>query len=174
MTPRIKIALGIFLVVLGGVVGYALSQTILKPKPVHYHAGFQVYVNDKLVSFRGNKYMHEKPCTMNGHDMSAEDPDTQGQKAHLHDHVGDVVHVHRPGAKWGDLFTNIKYPLEGKISAAYVDGQKVDDILGQPIVANESVVIFVGKHSDDQKYLKTAVTKERIAEIGKKSESCSS
>lgn len=172
MTSRIKIALGIFIVVLGGVVGYALSQTVLKPKPIHYHAGFQVYVNDQLQSFRGNQYMHEKPCVMNGHSTSEDDPDDQGEKAHLHDHVGDVVHVHRNGATWGDLFFNIKYPLEGKITAAYDNGQKVNDILKQPIKPYDSVVIFVGKHSDDQKYLKTAVTKSHIQSVEGKSESC--
>lgn len=173
MTWRIKLALGIFFVVLIGVVWYALSQTVFKPKPVHYHAGFQVYVNDKLQSFSGNQYMHEKPCVLsNGQSTADTDEDDQGEKAHLHDHIGDVVHVHRNGAMWSDLFFNIKYPLDGKISAAYINGQKVDDILKQPIKPYDSVVIFVGKHTDDQKYLKNIVTKVHIQSVEKKSESC--
>src|SRR5258708_3038706 len=108
MTWRIKLALGIFFVVLIGVVGYALSQTVFKPKPIHFHAGSQVYINDKIQSFTGNQYMHEAPCVVNGKSVSESDPDDQGEKAHLHDHIGDVVHVHRKGATWGDLFFNIK------------------------------------------------------------------
>src|ERR1700730_17097255 len=80
-----------------------LPKTILKPKPVHFHAGFQVYVDDKLQDFSDFKYMHEAPCTVNGKPLTNNHVDEQIEKAHLHDQIGDVVHVHRLGATWSDL-----------------------------------------------------------------------
>ncbi len=169
-----KILIGILLLIIIGVVAVVvLPQTLLKPKPVHFHAGFQVYKDGKLQSFTGNKYMHEAPCAVDGKPV-ASNGDEQSEKAHLHDHVGDVVHSHRNNPTWGDLFTNIKYPIDEKNVVAYINGNKVDDILVEKIKPYDSVIIFIGKHTDDEKYLKSAVTKKRIQEIEKRSETCSS
>lgn len=148
-----------------------LPQTLLKPEPIHLHAGFQVYKDDKLQDFSDFKYMHEMPCTIDGKAVEGEPKDEQQEKAHLHDQTGDVVHVHRKGAKWGDLFTNIKYPLDEN-TTVYSDGQKVENFLEKDIVVNESVVIFEGKHTKDNEYLKNAVSKERIKEVENSSENC--
>jgi hypothetical protein len=150
-----------------------LPQTILKTEPVHIHAGIHVYKDNKLQDFSDFKYMHEMPCTIDGKPIEGAVHDEQLEKAHLHDQNGDVVHVHRRGAKWGDLFTNIKYPISGN-AVVYSNGQKVEDFLNKEIVAYESVVIFEGKHTDDQKHLKDAVTKERITEVENGSETCGS
>jgi hypothetical protein len=169
-----KIIIAILLLIIVGTVSVViLPQTLLKPKPVHFHAGVQVYKDEKLQDFSNFKYMHEAPCTVNGKPVQNAHEDEQGEKAHLHDHVGDVVHVHRINATWGDLFTNIKYPLDEK-AVAYVNGKQISNILEQKIQPYESVVIFVGKHTDDQKYLKNAVTKKHIQDIEHRSETCSS
>ena len=139
---------------------------------IHYHAGFQVYVNNKLQDFSGQKYMSAKPC--GDHDEiehSAED--IQNEKAHLHDQNGDVEHTHEPNAVWGDLFKNIDYKFPSGAMKTYVNGELYnDDILKKPIVANESVVIFVGTNTDIDKKLAGAITKTRILEIENKSEDC--
>lgn len=150
-----------------------LPQTLLKPEPIHIHAGFQVYKNDQLQDFSDFKYMHEMPCTIDGKALEGAPKDEQQEKAHLHDQTGDVVHVHRKGAKWGDLFTNIKYPIDPN-AVVYSNGQKVEDFLEKDIIANESVVIFEGKHTKDKEYLENAVTKERIKEVENSSENCAS
>jgi hypothetical protein len=150
-----------------------LPQTILKPEPVHIHAGFHVYKDDKLQDFSDFKYMHEMPCTVDGKPIEGAHPDEQLEKAHLHDQNGDVVHVHRKGATWGDLFKNIKYPIS-KNAVVYNNGQRIENFLDREIVHYESVVIFEGKHMNDKKYLKDAVTKDRIVEVENGSETCGS
>lgn len=82
----------------------------------HLHAAFRVYVDGEALDFSGIEYMKIMPC--NGdrtHErLSAEEE--QLEKAHLHDGVGDVVHVHRAGATWGDLFQNIHYTFDRPVT----------------------------------------------------------
>lgn len=152
---------------------FFLQKNVIKPKPIHIHAGFQVYKDDKLLDFSDFKYMHEAPCTVDGKPLEDAHVDEQLEKAHLHDHTGDVVHVHRKDALWNDLFANIKYPIDEK-AVVYIDGKRVNNFLDLEIKPYTSTVIFIGNHSDDQKYLKDAVEKEYIQKIEKKSETCSS
>ncbi len=153
--------------------GFVFSQTVLKPKHVHYHAGFQVYKDEKQVDFSDFKYMHELPCTINGKPLEGQVVDEQLEKAHLHDQTGDVVHVHREDALWRDLFTNIKFPV-GDDAIVYIDGRKVSNFLDQQIIPYTSAVILIGKHADDKKYLEESVKKDYIQKVEKKSETCSS
>lgn len=135
-------------------------------KEVHYHAGFQIYVDGKLQDFSGAKYMLVKPCG-----KEEQDENEQLEKAHLHDGVGDVVHVEAEGVKWGDLFKNINFKFDrAKQMEGYANGEKIEDILTYPIKPYDSVVIFVGK--SDKKLLKSSVSKDRIIEIEKKTENC--
>lgn len=172
MKKKLLIALGA-LVILVAAASIILPQTLLKSDPVHIHAGFQVYKDEKLQDFSDFKYMHEMPCTVDGKPVENAHVDEQLEKAHLHDQNGDVVHVHRKGATWRDLFTNIKYPISEN-AVVYSNGQKLDAFLDREIAAYESVVIFEGKHTKDQESLKNAVTKERITEIENSSEYCAS
>ena len=137
-----------------------------KAKDVHYHAGFQVYADGKLQDFSDAKFMHIMPCGEGEHKE-----DENLEKAHLHDGVGDVVHVHRENVFWRDLFKNLNFKIDqSKPLESYVNGKKVEDILDYPIKSYDSVVIFIGK--SDKNLLKNAVTKEKIVEVEKKSEGC--
>lgn len=155
-------------------ISFALSQTVFKPKPVHYHAAFQIYNDEKLQDLSGFKYMHQMPCTVNGKPVEGHKEDEQMEKAHLHDQIGDVVHVHRNGAKWKDLFINIKYPLKKESITAYINGVKTDNFLEQKIEPYQSIVIFSGKHTDDKKYLNKSLKKEYIEKVEKRSDNCGS
>lgn len=165
-----KFLLIILLLVGVGVGGYFYYDNFIKEKDVHYHAGFRVYVDGKLQDFSDIKYMHYEPCSEGD---SHHDEDDQIEKAHLHDKVGDVVHVHRDGAVWGDLFKNIGYKIDEKKGLlAYVNGEKVDGVLSYPIKPYDSLVLLVGKHGDVKGYLKKAVVKRHIVEVEGMSESC--
>lgn len=139
---------------------------------VHYHAGFVVFDNAKKVDFSDIKYMHVEPCSIGIEEKSEEETPEHKQieKAHLHDGIGDVVHVHGNGAKWGDLFTNIKYPIDYSNTTAYADGQKIDELKDYPIKPDASIVIFVGRV--DTNLMDEAVTAEQIREAESRSESC--
>jgi hypothetical protein len=165
------------LVVIILVAGIALAgvrfyKSMTIPQKTHYHAGFVVFANNKKVDFSSAKYMSVSPCTLKSNDDDDMSPgDIQREKAHLHDYVGDVVHVERTGAKWGDLFTNLHYPVDNSTATAYINGQRVQDFQNTPIRVEDSIVIFMGKN-DMAHDLKQAVTKTHIREAAKKSEDC--
>ena len=93
------------------------------------------------------------------------------EKAHLHDEIGDVVHVEAENAKWKDLFTNINFKIDPeKPITGFVNGKKTENILNEPIQSYESVVFFVGKV--DEKKLKNSVTKDQIKKAEKNNETC--
>lgn len=158
----------VMLSIVGGVLLF-IKGNGAKPKEVHFHAGFQVYSDNALVDFSDLKYMNIEPCT----DHAAKDEDEQLEKAHLHDGVGDVVHVHRNGATWADLFKNISYPLKKDV-VGYINGQKVVTILNRPIMAYDSAVFFLGENLDTKSKIGNHVTKKHIQETEQKSENCGS
>ncbi len=139
-------------------------------KKIHYHAGFQVYKNNKLVDFSDLKYMDDKPCMVNG--KTIDSGNDQLEKAHLHDLVGDVVHIHRNSVYWRDVFINLKYSLNGEKVEGYIAGKKVDNILNYPIKTYDILILFVDSHKDISSYLPKAVTKQHILEVEQRSETC--
>lgn len=176
MKSKLYIPLLVVLVLVAGFLIYR-QKTETKKDEVHYHAGFKVFMDGELQDFSDFKYMSVIPC---GPDEEGEHlkEEVQHEKVHLHDNVGDIVHVHRPSVIWRDLFTNIKFPLEDKREIqGYINSQKVDDILNQPIKSYDSVVIIIDKIAVEdtsviESYLKQAVTKDQIIEAEKLSESC--
>lgn len=142
------------------------------PKKVHYHAGFQVYVDEKFQDFSSQKYMKEVPCTVSGGKENHEE-DIQLEKAHLHDKVGNVVHVERAGAKWNDLFVNIGYTIpKDETLLGLVNGKRVDNILNYPIRPYDSVIFILGKPGKVNVLLKKGVTIDQIKKAEKQGESC--
>ncbi len=168
MKRKILIALGITLLLAalaGGYFGYKILTT---PKKVHYHAGFVVFQNDKKIDFSDFKYMRVKPCDdVKGNDT---DEDIQAEKAHLHDQVGDIVHVEREGGYWRDLFSNIKYPIDYSKAKAYVNGKEVKDFQDTKIIPYESIVILMGKNTSTHE--NDAVSKKYIEKKEKESVEC--
>lgn len=114
-----------------------------------------MYVNGEKQDYSDWQYMHLELCT----EGQEQQEDEQIEKAHLHEGVGDVVHVHREGAVWGDLFKNIGVELAEETA-----------ILQQEIEPNSSVVITIGKAVENPEY----VSIEHIKEVEAKSELCGS
>lgn len=133
------------------------TPTDAEHEDVHYHAGFKVYIDGQLQDYSDYKYMNFVPCTE--HNIKKSPAEEQIELAHLHDGVGDVAHVHRSGAKWGDLFKNIGVKLSGEVPE-----------LDQPIAPDSSIVITIGKQVDNPE----RVTIEHIKEVEAKSELCGS
>ncbi len=136
----------------------------LQPKVIHFHAGFQVYVDGKLQDYSDQKYMSLLPCGKTYTDLALE----QAEKAHLHSQVGDIVHVHRMGATWGDLFKNMRVSFpKSKVILGYTHGKKILNILQQPIYPYDRVIILIGTHKDIKTYLPQQVTISHILKIEK-------
>ena len=135
----IRIGIVFFLLIDVGTIGYFLQKKFSKPETVHFHAGFQVYIDGKLQNFSNIKYMETKPCANDEGDETKSPEELQKDKAHLHDNVGNVVHSHVRGGAWGDLFRNIKFNIQSeKGIAAYVNGKEVKNILQYPIYPYDS------------------------------------
>ncbi len=160
--------------ILGGALAAAinLKENVADNEVVHFHAGFQVYVDNELQNFSDLSYMKLDPCG-DEHAVTASLEDEQLERAHLHNFNGDVLHVHRAGATWGDLFQNINYVLPTGELVVYVDGQLVEgDILTMNIHPNSSAMFFLGTNEGLQDKLKTAITQARIFEVEQLSENC--
>ncbi|HVA97031.1 MAG TPA: hypothetical protein VND99_05245 [Candidatus Acidoferrales bacterium] len=152
-------------------IAFILYNRVQAQQKIHYHAGFVVFKNNTKLSFSDKKYMYTKPCTLNGKEDTTNEND-QLEKAHLHDNVGDVVHIERSGAVWQDLFTNIKFPLDYSKTEGFINGQKVTNYQTQPIKPDDSLVVFMG-NNDITKDLKQAPTKDYMERMAKKSGTCS-
>lgn len=67
----------------------------------HYHANFAVYLNGQHETFASPTYYEEvSACSINGTIQPA-------QRAHMHDNINSVVHVHDDGVTWGQFFENL-------------------------------------------------------------------
>jgi hypothetical protein len=166
MHKNFLLTLGLLCLAAGSLV---TGTKIFIPKEVHYHAGFAVFKDDRKVDFSGFEYMHVEPCTdvVDTHDSFSE---IQQDKAHLHDFVGDVVHVHREGAKWRDLFRNIKYKLDYDQAKGFINNKEVENFETLPIKPYDSLVILIGENSSN--HLEDSVTQEYIKSKEKTSEDC--
>lgn len=148
-------------------------ETVQPEDEIHYHAGFQVYKDDVLQDFSGLQYMHLESCTEEEHKEEPSAEEEQLEKAHLHDGIGDVIHVHRENVTWKDFFENIKVDINSEASA-YINGKEVENFQDSPINTYDSLVIFEGQNTDTNEKLQKAVSKEHIIETESKSESCGS
>lgn len=165
---RYGIFLVLFFILMVGVTLFIHNKLILSKK-VHYHAGFVIFQNNKKLNFSNMKYMYTKLCTVSGKEDEYEDD--QLEKAHLHDNIGDVVHVERNGAIWKDLFTNIHFSIEYGKTTGYINGKKVENYQFHTIQPDNSLVVFIG-NSDIVKNLQIAPTKKYIQKMAKKSKTC--
>lgn len=176
-----NIVLGILFIVLVGAFFLIGKSDLNKPpeKEIHFHAGFMVYQDGVKQDFSDIKYMDIEPC--NDKQGTKELEENQQEKAHLHDNIGDVVHVHREGAVWGDILANIKFqisppmadpPLAENIKKlkGYVNGAETTDILNYPIKPYDSALFVFGNTENVD--VKQIVGKDHIIEVENKSETC--
>lgn len=139
---------------------------------IHIHAGFIVVDENQTVDFSSDRYMKSELCgDHNSTDLTP--AEEQLEKAHLHDNDGDVAHIHRKGATWGDFFQNIEYKFDQN-PIGYINGNKVEDILSADIGAFDRVIILDSNSSniDISEYQNKVADRERILEVENKSESC--
>lgn len=157
-----------------GIVGfYFQKKEAVVPEHVHYHAGFKVFIDGQEQDYSDFQYMSLVPCSTEKQKLTPEE--LQLEKAHLHDQVDDVAHVHRAGAHWKDLFQNLGVEFEkGKEVVAYSADGVIPDILNTEIQSYQSIVIVVGSQEKAEEYRKNIVTRQHIEETEGRSELCGS
>ena len=107
-----------------GIRAASVRPTVIRH--THYHANFLVTIDGAPVDFSAVKYMAPiSACsvTMN---------QTPTDRVHMHESIGDVVHVHADGVTWGDFFTNIGYSL-GANYVANDSGQVIQSLATRPV-----------------------------------------
>lgn len=94
-----------FGVILGALIILAIRFATYQPPTTHYHANFAVYLNGVREQFKGPQYYQEvAACSVNG-------PIQPAQRAHMHDNINSVIHVHDDGVTWDQFFENIGWYL---------------------------------------------------------------
>lgn len=86
------------------------------PDQVHYHANFALFVNGQREEFKGPQYYQEVAVCSSTNDITLPQ-----QRAHMHDNVNTVIHVHDHAVTWGQFFANLGWTL-GPTSVAAPDG----------------------------------------------------
>jgi hypothetical protein len=99
--------------VLGVAVLLAVRFATYKLTATHYHANLAVFINGQQEEFKGPQYYQEVgACTANG-------PIQPAQRAHLHDNINSVIHVHDNGVTWNQFFQNIGWDLSSNYISNY-------------------------------------------------------
>lgn len=162
---RVIIALIVLVIIL------ALLYFLGKKRPsedVHYHAGFKIYVDHNIQDFSKSEYMHIDPCS----EEVVHEEDIPQERAHLHDGIGDVVHVHSQRATWGDLLTTLRFSKEEKDINFYLNGQKTSDLTDVIIKPYDRMLLLIGKGEASQEELDSVPAKDMIEQAEKNTESC--
>lgn len=86
---------------LGALIILAIRFFTYSIPATHYHANFALYLNGQREEFKDPSYYEEvTACQVNG-------PIQPAQRAHMHDNINSVVHVHDDGVTWGQFFENL-------------------------------------------------------------------
>lgn len=151
---------------------FVLYKTLqVSENPVHYHANFAVFIDGKEQDFSGDKFMHIEPCS----DEEEEHLEDLDERVHLHDNMGNVVHVHDTNVRWEDLFKNLNYKIKGKNIRFYINGKEEKYGLQKIIQSNDKVLIAIGENKDLDKEFEAVGSDVADYNSGKKTvESCGS
>lgn len=165
VSPRI-VLVGLAGVLIGAftILGIRLA-TYAPPEKVHYHANFVVYINGVREEFKGPKYYEETAAT----ECTINKVETPLERAHLHDNVGDVVHVEDAATTWGNFFQNIGWGIDqtyiktdkallqtdDQAKLVFVlNGEEVADITSRVIDNRDKLLVSYGVNQDATKQFK--------------------
>jgi hypothetical protein len=141
---KLIIISSVVIIILLSIVTYKTLQ--VPEMPVHVHANFAIFVDGKQIDFAKPDYMSLKPCTEN------QEPSVNKlDNVHLHDNVGNVVHVHQDGITWNDLLQSLRFDINSQsdvsknlTSKIYLDKNLVDSkILSENIKQDQHLLISI-------------------------------
>lgn len=185
MVQKRLVAVGLAGVLLGALIVLGIRFVRYQPAHVHYHANFAVYINGQREQFKSPMYYQE----IGGGGCTETDDMTPAERAHLHDNVSDVVHVHDNAVTWGHLFENLRWAVTDTViktpDGVYLadetnkitfilNGNEVQDISTEPIGDRDRLVVDFGATSDAnlQKEYKSVATTAVKYDTGKDPAAC--
>ncbi len=135
-----------------GLIVFALFRFVTYIEPAHYHANFAVFINDDRDKFDGpGFYEATTACSSSGSSSAA-------HRAHMHDQVNNVVHVHEEAVTWGMFFENIGYSVGERHLATntelftesndqlvrfMLNGEEVDNVANKTIESEDQLLVSV-------------------------------
>ena len=172
-------------IILGALAILAIRFATYNPHQVHYHANFALYINGQRETFNEPTYYEE----IAGGSCTADENITPVERAHMHDSVSDLVHVHDHAVTWGAFFQNInwaigedfvKTPLKTYVADDthkvnfYLNGQPVGDISNQVIKDKDRLLVDFGTTSqaDLQKEADSVASSAVQADAGNDPAAC--
>lgn len=141
----------------------------------HYHAGFQIYVNGELQDYSDDKYMHYSPCSIEPEE-DEHDEDDPKDRIHLHNNVGNVVHVHADDVTWKEIFESLEIDEYLELSQIhYSDGTDWSvEVLNSRPEPYESVIFTFGENDNKDLILDNSVDIQVIEDAEYDVENCGS
>lgn len=136
---------------------FAVRFILIDTKETHYHANFAVFVDGERVPFDNFIYFEEVQSCFGGENQRPQD------RAHMHDMVQHVVHVHDEAVTWGHFFSNIGVTVSDEVLinndtmyqennetsiVFYLNGEEVNSIYNRVIGDEDALLISVGSDSD--------------------------
>lgn len=92
-------------VLLGALVILVIRFATYQVPHTHYHANFAVYIDGQREEFTAAHYYEEiSACNLHGTIQPA-------QRAHMHDELNSVIHIHDNAVTWEQFFNNIGWSL---------------------------------------------------------------
>ncbi|HVC36396.1 MAG TPA: hypothetical protein VNE40_03055 [Candidatus Dormibacteraeota bacterium] len=95
-----------FMFVAGLVIGLLVIMAIrfvsYNPPHIHYHANFAVYINGQRQEFSGPEYYQGVAVCSATNDITLPQ-----ERAHMHDNINSVIHIHDHAVTWGQFFENL-------------------------------------------------------------------
>jgi hypothetical protein len=133
-------------ILIGLVMGFVLFGLLRfiawQDNSTHYHANFAIFVNGQRDGLADPGFYEDvAPC-------SEDESDNPHHRAHLHDNVSDVIHVHAKGVTWGQFFENFGYSISDQhlktAGQVFVNTnqQKVQFILNGKTLSNPAGLVI--------------------------------
>ncbi len=126
----------------------------------HYHANFALYIDGQKDEF-DNFTFYEEVQSCSGDQL-----DNPRARAHMHDRINHVVHVHDNAVTWGHFFANLGYGLtntalktdngvfvdgvEGKELRFLVNGEEVQTVANRVIGDQDVLLVNYGSEDSDE------------------------
>ncbi len=150
-----SVIIGVVGVVVGAAAILGIRFFTYSPEKVHYHANFGVYINGQRETFSSPFYYEEEAGSV----CAEETEMTPGERAHMHDNIGDVVHVEDHAVTWGQFFQNLGWVVNDELiqtgdklyqadathkASFLINNREVQDITSEVIGDKDRVLIDFG------------------------------
>ena len=136
---------------------FAIRFVLVENKEVHYHANFGVFIDGNRLPLDNFTFYEEIKSCFGGDEQRPQD------RAHMHEMVNHIVHVHDEAVTWGQFFSNLGITVGDRVMSYdkvvyvddrdtqikfYLNGETVDSIYNRVIGNEDALLISAGKASD--------------------------